>query len=62
MGGIISTSLVFLSAAQAGLKNITCDEDSLILIENGNGGVIDFDIVVSRKKEAIYTCKFIFTT
>jgi hypothetical protein len=34
-------------------------DDTLIGIENGKGGTIDFDIVVPTKKWAIYACKFV---
>jgi hypothetical protein len=33
-------------------------DESLIRIENGKGGVINFDIVVPTAKGAIYACKF----
>ena len=41
---------------------ITQGDDSLICIENGKGGVINFDIVVPTAKRAIYACKFIQET
>jgi hypothetical protein len=34
-------------------------DDTLICIENGKGGIIDFDIVVPTEKGAIYACKFV---
>ena len=34
-------------------------DDTLIRIENGKGGTIDFDIVVCTEKGAIYACKFV---
>ena len=40
-----------------GWKIVRGDE-SLIRIENGKGGTIDFDIVVPTEKGAIYACKF----
>ena len=33
--------------------------ESLSCIENGQGEVIDFDIVVPTEKGAIYACKFV---
>jgi hypothetical protein len=43
-----------------GLKIVHGDE-SLIRIENKKGDVIDFNIVVSTEKGAIYACKFVRT-
>jgi hypothetical protein len=40
---------------------IVRDDESLIRIENGQGEVIDFDIVVPTEKGAIYACKFVRT-
>jgi hypothetical protein len=34
-------------------------DNTLIRIENGKGGTIDFNIVVPTKKGAIYACKFV---
>ena len=34
-------------------------DESLIRIENGQGEVIDFDVVVPTEKGAIYACKFV---
>jgi len=36
-------------------------DESIICIENGKGEVINFDIVVSTEKGAIYACKFLCT-
>jgi hypothetical protein len=38
---------------------ISCDDKSLIRIENRKGGVINFDIVVSTEKGPIDACKFV---
>ena len=38
---------------------ITHGDKSLICIENGKGGVINFDIVVPTAKGAVYACKFV---
>ena len=38
---------------------IVCGDDTLIRIENGKGGTIDFDIVVPTEKGALYACKFV---
>jgi hypothetical protein len=43
---------------EQGLK-IVCGDESLIRIKNGQGEVIDFDIVVPTEKGAIYACKFV---
>jgi hypothetical protein len=42
--------------------NILHGDESLIPIENGKGGVINFDIVVPTEKGAIYACKFMHMT
>ena len=38
---------------------ITHGDKSLIHIENGKGGVTNFDIVVLTAKRAAYACKFV---